>query len=159
MQGQVNPFIESRNEEKRKQRNLNSHCHRFSVNGLYMWGKPIREELYDHVRNYCKRNHIEFVLRDFHSGISEDCQYVERLPAFHIYYEEEWVMTFYESIEIETRLQQIIEEVQLEKKTQWFQFTFPNLLPTTTWLRLPRTTSRLTAAPTTTVMSTTTSTD
>jgi len=37
-------------------------------------------------------------------------------------------MTFYEGNELESRLQQIIEEVKIEKKKKWFQFTFPSLL-------------------------------
>ena len=137
MKPQTNPYIEAATEEQRKQNNLNTRRHKFSVHGLYMEGKPIQEKLYDVARIYCKENHIEFILRDFYSGMPEDCEYVERLPAFHIYYEDEWAMTFYEGNELESRLQQIIEEVKIEKKKKWFQFTFPSLLTIPTLPTLP----------------------
>jgi len=137
LQVQTNPYIEALTEEQRKQNNLNTRRHKFSVHGLYMEGKPIREELYDVARIYCKENHIEFILRDFYSGMPEDCEYVERLPAFHIYYEEEWAMTFYNGDELESRLQQIIEEVKIQKKKKWYQFSFPSL-PSIPTLRLSR---------------------
>ena len=135
MQPQTNPYIEALTEEQRKQSNLNTRRHKFSVHALYMWEKPIREEFYDKARTYCKQNHIEFVLREFYTGMPEDREYVERLPAFHIYYEEEWVMTFYNGNELESHLQQIIEEVKIEKRkvpwnlslTQWFSQSIDTL--------------------------------
>lgn len=122
---QTNPYIEALTEEQEKQNNLNTRRHKFSVHGLYMEGKPIQEKLYDVARIYCKENHIEFILRDFYNGMPEDCEYVERLPAFHIYYEDEWAMTFYNGTELESRLQQIIKEVKMKKKRNSWNYTMP----------------------------------
>lgn len=160
MQPQTNPYIEALTEEQRKQNNLNTRRHKFSVHGLYMEGRPIQEERYDVARIYCKQNHIEFILRDFYTGMPEDCEYVERLPAFHIYYDDEWMMTFYDGKELEPRLQEIIEGVKAEKKRRWYHFTFlglptpfglptPLRLPTIAALHFPRTSRVLTSTPTT----------
>jgi hypothetical protein len=117
--GQLNPYIEGHLHELDKKANLDTRRHKFSVHGLYMWGKPIKEEAYDSAKKYCKQNHIEFVLRDFFNGMPEDREMVERLPAFHVYYEEEYMKTFYEGDEVESILQEIIENIKSEKKNTW----------------------------------------
>jgi hypothetical protein len=117
--GQLNPYIEGHLHELDKKANLDTRRHKFSVHGLYMWGKPIKEEAYDSAKQYCKQNHIEFVLRDFYEGTFEDRECVERLPAFHVYYEEEYMKTFYNGDEVESILQEIIEEIKAEKKNTW----------------------------------------
>jgi hypothetical protein len=123
MQVQTNPYIEALTEEQRKQRNLNTQRHKFSVHGLYMEGKSIQEKLYDVAQFYCKQNHIEFILRSFFDGFVEDREYVERLPAFQVYYEDEYVRTFYKAEDVESILQEVIEGLKKEKKKNTWSHT------------------------------------
>ena len=154
VQVQTNPYIEQMITEQNCQSNLNTRRHRFSVHGLYMERKPIQEEFYKSAQLYCKQNYIPYELREFYNGFPEDCEYVERLPAFHIYYDDEWMMTFYDGRELEPRLQEIIEGVKAEKKRRWYHFTFSGLLAplrlmTIAPLHFPRTSRLLTSTPTT----------
>ena len=134
--GQLNPYIEGRLHELDKKANLDTRRHKFSVHGLYMVGKPIKEEAYDSAKKYCKENHIEFILRDFFNGMPEDREIVERLPAFHVYYEEEYMKTFYEGNELESILQEIIEITKAEKAnnkiswTRWMSLHLTLSIPT-----------------------------
>jgi hypothetical protein len=138
--GQLNPYLEANLAEAKKKTNLDTRRHKISVHGLYMWGKPIKEEAYDSARMYCKQNYIEFVLRDFYTGTFEDREVVEHLPAFHVYYEEEYMKTFYDGDELESILQEMIEEMK-EKKAdskitwsrkmqRWMSLQFTVSLPT-----------------------------
>lgn len=119
MESNINPYIEASIAETKKQDNLNTRRHKFSVHGIYIWGKSIKEEAYDSARIYCKQNHIEFIMRDFFDGFIEDREIVERIPAFHIYYEGEYKRTFYKGNELEDILQELIEEMKENKRDSW----------------------------------------
>jgi hypothetical protein len=147
--GQLNPYIEGRLHELDKKANLDTRRHKFSVHGLYMWGKPINEEAYDSAKKYCKENHIEFVLREFYQGMVEDREIVERLPAFHVYYEEEYMKTFYEGNELESILQEIIEITKAEKannKISWTRWMSSHLTLSIPTIRFSRRTPLLSRA-------------
>ena len=65
------------------------------------------------VRDYANKVNILFETRLYDPRkISEDCNFVERLPAFHIYVKNGYSKTFY----LNTRPTQIIDEIVEEYK-------------------------------------------
>jgi hypothetical protein len=63
------------------------------------------------IQDLCKQNSISFLGREYNSRIyNEDCEYITRLPAFHIYKNSVYVGTFYEG----ENFFQIIESDSIE---------------------------------------------
>ena len=72
------------------------HAHKLVVHGVYDWKKPVKEEVFDEVKRFCRENHIVFTIREFMpQNLSEDREEIEKLPAFQIYLESEYEKTSY----------------------------------------------------------------
>lgn len=104
------------------------HAHKLLVHGVYDWNKPIKEEVFDEVKKFCRENHIVFTIREFTpQNLSEDREEIEKLPAFQIYLEGEYEKTSYPNDAVKS----IIEILTaLDKKPpapfQW-SFKMPTL--------------------------------
>ena len=126
----TNPFIESYVANSHYQVLLKRHAHKILIIGLYDWSKPIREEQFDEARIYCKTHHITFKLEEFNNGIEEDREMVVKLPAFHLYIDTEYEMTFYLDQQFSTVLQDFIvrqfDSRSNPKRSSW-SFTLPKL--------------------------------
>ena len=68
-------------------------------------------------------NGIVFRIEPFSSGVEEDREYVLRLPAFHVYYKEEYESTFYPEDSVRTVLLECI--ASLKPKRWWPTFKLP----------------------------------
>jgi len=93
----------------------------FHIVGLYK--NRLSDTVFDSVAAFCLENGIVFRLEAFSDGIEEDREYVLRLPAFHVYYKEEYQSTFYPEDSVKKVLLACIAE--FTKKTSWFSFKFP----------------------------------
>jgi hypothetical protein len=126
----TNPFIESYVANSHYQVLLKRYAHKILIIGLFDSSKPVREEQFVEARMYCKTNHITFKLEEFNSGIEEDREMVVKLPAFHLYLDTEYEMTFYLDQPFSTVLQGfIVKQFDLRsnpKRSSWL-FTFPKL--------------------------------
>ena len=104
----TNPFIESYVANSHYQVLLKRYAHKLIITGLFDSSKPVREEQFDDARIYCKTHHITFKLEEFNSGIEEDREMVVKLPAFHLYLDTEYEMTFYLDQPFSTVLQDFL---------------------------------------------------
>ena len=92
----TNPYIEQTLELRRETQLLIKHAHKFTVNGIYDYEKPAKEDIYYPMMGFCKENHIYFSLHPFNPvGSEEDREMIVRLPAYHVYINEEYETTLY----------------------------------------------------------------
>ena len=124
----VNPIF----TESHVQRSLDSafvkHAHKLVIHGVYDWNKPLKEEVFDEMRIFCKEHHIAYEFREFlPEPLEEDREHIERLPAFQIYIEGEYEKTAY-PYDIIAVIKAIV--VELDKKppkpVRW-TFQFPKI--------------------------------
>ena len=113
----TNPYIVEHVNFTKQQRDLKLASHNLIIEGVYQWNKPVREELFDIVRIFCAQYRIEFYLREFNSeAFEEDREYIIQLPAFHIFYKDEYEKTFYREDSVETIIEGILVNEQESKK-------------------------------------------
>jgi len=93
----------------------------FHIVGLYK--NRLSDTVFDSVTAFCVENTIAFRLEPFSSGVEEDRENVTRLPAFHIYYKDQYETTFYPEDSVRKILMSCI--AGFKKKTSWFSFKFP----------------------------------
>jgi hypothetical protein len=96
------------------------------VHAVYDWKKPVKEEVFDEMRIFCKEHHIAHELREFlPEPLQEDREYIERLPAFQIYLEGEYEKTAYPDDLIDI-LRKIVMDLDTKppKPTRW-KFVIP----------------------------------
>ena len=129
----TNPFIENYVESSNYHVLLKRYAHKLMIVGVYHWSKPVREEQFDEARLYCRDHHIPFKLESFSDGIEEDREMIERLPAFHLYVDEEYTLTFYPEQILATVVKDYITnylDKRSKPKKKW-TFTLPTIsLPT-----------------------------
>lgn len=72
------------------------HAHKLAVHAVYDWKRPVKEEIFDEMRKFCKENHIAHEFREFlPDAMEEDREYIEQLPAFQIYLQGDYEKTAY----------------------------------------------------------------
>ena len=70
----------------------------------------------DILKTYCKIHNIVFTVREYSSKVYyEDCENICRLPACHIYKNDIWLVTLYNKIDINNKIQ---SEITIWKKEQ-----------------------------------------
>ena len=126
----INPVIENYVESSHYHILLKRYAHKFMITGVYHWSKPVREEQFDEALLYCRDHHITFKLEVFNDGIEEDREMIERLPAFHLYVDEEYELTFYPEQKVESVVKDYItnhlDKRSNPKKKSWV-FTLPTI--------------------------------
>ena len=92
----INPIFTESNIQRILHSAFVKHAHKLVVHGVYDWKKPVKEEVFDEMRIFCKEYHIAHELREFlPEPLEEDREYIEQLPAFQIYLEGEYQKTAY----------------------------------------------------------------
>lgn len=125
----TNPYIEQTLELRRETQLLIKHAHKFTVNGIYDYEKPAKEEIYYDMMGFCKENHIYFSLHPFNPlGSEEDREMITRLPAYHVYINEEYEATLYPGPTCTSELKALViaqeKDRPIRKKWTWMP-TFP----------------------------------
>uniref|UniRef100_A0A6C0IC97 Thioredoxin domain-containing protein n=1 Tax=viral metagenome TaxID=1070528 RepID=A0A6C0IC97_9ZZZZ len=76
----------------------------------------LSEDTYKEVKVYCEIHKIIFTGREYSSIVySEDCDNIRHLPAFHIYKDDQWLTTVYNTKDINPKIQ---SEIALWEKKQ-----------------------------------------
>jgi hypothetical protein len=116
--GQLNPYI----IEHLKQNEINAIMIKYAshllVDGIYQEGKPVKEAVFDSVRIWCSENHVQFMIREFYGGFEEDREMIERLPAFNIYFKNEYKKTFYPEDSVEEEILKILPQKEINGKNE-----------------------------------------
>ena len=118
----TNPFIDEHANISVIQKEIQRIHYKLEVVAVYKWNKGIKEELIDPIRTFCKNYRIEFFLREFYEGFEEDRECITAVPAFHLFYEDEYEMTFYPENDIFTILNTFIQKLKQEKRNTWGRF-------------------------------------
>ena len=134
---ETNPYIIQHLEFTQQEKEIKVASHLLEVECVYSEGKVLRDEVFDIVRIFCAEHRIAFSLRPFNSdAFAQDREYITKLPAFHIYYKDEYEKSFYPGDNPATRIQQVLHEMKAydkPKKSAWQWPSFPRF----TW-KLPK---------------------
>lgn len=114
-----NPTVEIRNQNEKERREKEAFRYPFIVTCVVRYTEDLpNTPSFKLVRTFCENNHVAFSAREYDSHrYSEDCNFIEKLPAFHLYYKNgrEHYMTFYGD---QNPVQKILEEIGDWKKEQ-----------------------------------------
>lgn len=120
----INPYITAHLEQMRLKDLLIRHASYMLILGLAKSEETVNDSVYDSVSIYCNQNHIEFKVNLFTSGVYEDSEFVTKLPAYHLYYKEEYEATFYPEDSLDTVLLRFFDSLK-PKKQKWRWFSLP----------------------------------
>ena len=134
---ETNPYIIQHLEFTQQEKEIKVASHLLEVECVYSEGKVLRDEVCDGIRVFCAEHRIAFSLRPFNSdAFAQDREYITKLPAFHIYYKDEYEKSFYPGDNFATQIQQVLREMKAydkPKKSAWRWPSFPRF----TW-KLPK---------------------
>jgi len=94
----------------------------FEIVGLYK--NRLEDRVFDTVIEFCRKNSVAFRLEPFSSGVEEDRECVVKLPAFHVYYKEQYMTTFYPEDSVGKVLVGCVAKIKKEiaaGKLSWFR--------------------------------------
>ena len=128
MEAITNPVIESIFTETGHRIEINRVAQLLRITALYDWEKPIKEEVFDQVHQFCKEYRIGFNIRPFDTTTKEDRDEVIKLPGFHVYYESEYERTFYLGEDPKEIVLEIIKKYKPKKwNFSWRAVRLPKL--------------------------------
>ena len=117
----TNPLINEHIKSRQQDSQLVRVAHKLEIEGIYPSGKRPHEPAYEPIRAFCSEHHIEFTLREFNSAaFVQDREGITRLPAFHIYYKDEYETSFYEGEDPNLFIQDILDEERGRKRKAWY---------------------------------------
>ena len=126
----TNPYIIQHLDYRQQEKEINLAGHHLEVEGVYAEGK-LDERIFDPVRIFCHEHRLDFGFRVFNSAaFIQDREYIEKLPAFHIYYKDEYEKSFYPGDDPALQIQEMlraIKDYEKPRKIRWFS------LPKLTW--------------------------
>ena len=125
---ETNPYIIQHLEFTQQEKEIKLASHLLEIECIYSEGKVLRDEVFDSVRIFCAEHRITFGLRPFNSdAFVQDREYITKLPAFHIYYKDEYEKSFYPGEDPATQIQELLHEIRANKKPkQWaWRWSFP----------------------------------
>lgn len=126
MQPTTNPFLQANAELMREKDIMTRHASKLYIIGLCKSENNYDPLEYSSVYNFCKQYYIEFSIQPLSSGIEEDREHVVRLPAYHVYYNDEYECTFYNEDSVSAILISLFTKPK-PKKINW--------IPWFTWTR------------------------
>lgn len=116
---ETNPYIIQHIAFKEQEQEIKKASRLLEIEGIYHWNKPVNEEVFDSVRAFCAYYRIEFGIRMFNSdAFWQDRECITRLPAFHIYYKDEYEKSFYCEDDPAVMIQEVLRETKDSKKTK-----------------------------------------
>jgi len=116
---QTNPYILEHIAFKEQKQAIMKASRLLEIEGVYHWSKPLKEEVFDSVRIFCAAHHIEFGIRMFNSdAFWQDRECLTRLPAFHIYYKDEYEKSFYCEDDPAIMIQEVLRDFKNQSQKQ-----------------------------------------
>ena len=129
---ETNPYIIQHLEFTQQEKEIRLESHKLEVEGVYSDSKVPREEVFDAVRIFCAEHRIDFGLRVFNSNaFIQDREYITKLPAFHIYYKDEYEKSFYPGDVPATQIQEMLREIKAYEKPKRIRWSWK--LPKISW--------------------------
>jgi hypothetical protein len=128
---QTNPYIIEHIAFKEQEKQIMKASHLLEIEGIYHWSKPLKEEVFDLVRIFCATHRIEFSIRMFNSdAFWQDRECLTQLPAFHIYYRDEYEKSFYCEDDPAIMIQEVLRDFKKSSQKQktgswWPSFKWP----------------------------------
>jgi hypothetical protein len=128
---QTNPYITEHIAFKEQEQEIMKASRLLEIEGIYHWNKPLKEEVFDSVRIFCATHRIAFGIRVFNSdAFWQDRECLLRLPAFHIYYKDEYEKSFYCEDEAAIMIQEVLRDFKKPSHKQktgtwWPSFKWP----------------------------------
>lgn len=126
---QSNPVIEEQQRAVREAREKEAFRHNFIVTFVVAAIEDIpREPSFRIVKRFCDENHVAFSAREYNTvKYDEDCHYIAKLPAFHIYgkkHRELWNTTYPDDNPIQKIQDEIVrwrreQEKKRARKEAW----------------------------------------
>lgn len=127
MQPITNPVLVANADLLQEKEVMMRHAHKLYIVGLCKSENNYDPSEYSSVYNFCKQYYIEFDIQPLTPGIEEDSEYVTRIPAYHVYCNEDYECTFYNEDSISETLISLFTKPP-PKKTNWmsyFSFSLP----------------------------------
>jgi hypothetical protein len=110
----MNPLFEANRKHTDLQHALNRVRFRIRVEGVYLKKEPPPE-----VQSVCMELGVDYEPRSFNTALYEDREYIVKVPAFHIFYEDEWEETVYTADDVRKSIGQIAVKYT-KKPRRWF---------------------------------------
>lgn len=115
----TNPALEQKEKNETERREKEAFRYPFIVTCVVRYTEDLNETPhFQLVRTFCAENHISFSAREYDCHrYDEDCNYIEKLPAFHLYSKNgrEYLETYYTD---QNPIQKIQTEILEWKKNQ-----------------------------------------
>ena len=125
---QTNPYIIEHIAFKEQEQEIMKASRLLEIEGIYHWNKPLKEEVFDSVRTFCATHRISFGIRVFNSeAFWQDRECLTQLPAFHIYYKDEYEKSFYCEDEVAIMIQEVLCEKKESKKSKSNWIGWPSI--------------------------------
>ena len=125
---ETNPYIIQHIAFKEQEQEIKKASRLLEIEGIYHWNKPVNEEVFDSVRAFCAHYRIEFGIRMFNSdAFWQDRECITRLPAFHIYYKDEYEKSFYCEDDAAIMIQEVLRETKDSTKPKAYWLGWPSL--------------------------------
>lgn len=125
---ETNPYIIQHIAFKEQEQEIKKASRLLEIEGIYHWNKPVNEEVFDSVRAFCAHYRIEFGIRMFNSdAFWQDRECITRLPAFHIYYKDEYEKSFYCEDDPAVMIQEVLRETKESKKSKSNWIAWPSI--------------------------------
>lgn len=125
---ETNPYIIQHIAFKEQEQEIKKASRLLEIEGIYHWNKPVNEEVFDKVRAFCAYYRIEFGIRMFNSdAFWQDRECITRLPAFHIYYKDEYEKSFYCEDDPAVMIQEVLRETKESKKSKSNWIGWPSI--------------------------------
>jgi len=99
---------------------FDKHRQNFYIVGVYK--NRSNDVVFDTVSFFCLENGIPFRVEPFSNGVEEDRECILRLPAFHVYYKEEYKTTFYPEDSVKKVLLDFIDGLTKKQTSWWSSF-------------------------------------
>ena len=125
----LNPVFEESAVLRQRQADLQRIAHKFMI--VYVVKDSITMGNYLAHERFCRETHIEFRIEPFNTSVEEDCEYILRLPAYHVYYDKEYIRTFYPETSADKAIHDVIrtfkeaKDKKRIKMPRWFTWTMP----------------------------------
>ena len=115
---ETNPYIIQHLAYTQQEKDIITASRLLEVEGVFAENK-LDDRVFDSVRIFCSEHRIDFGLRVFNSAAFEqDREVLIKLPAFHIYYEDQYEKSFYPGDSPAIQIQELLYKIKPQKKSQ-----------------------------------------
>jgi hypothetical protein len=124
---ETNPYIIQHIEHTQQEKEIRLASHLLEVECVYSESKVLRDEVFNGIRIFCAEHRIAFSLRPFNSeAFVQDREYITKLPAFHIYYKDEYEKSFYPNEDVAKEIVKLLRFIK-QKPANWKWFSLPTI--------------------------------